>query len=93
MSVAGSRHLSSWRIVNVIVILFLTFGILTFNVINYEQSFITPIQLYFNSYLEKFIKIGNPFLMVCNFLLAIILFVIGLVIDIKRKKEIKGQAK
>ena len=86
-AIAGLRHVSKWRLVNVVLMFYSMFLILFLNIYSYFESFLTPLVVYMNGILEKVIRVENPFLLTSNLLLAFIFALTGLLIDINRKRN------
>lgn len=86
---AGLRHVSKWRLVSLIFVGYYSFGVIIFNGLCYSDFIVTSVQDAVNGILKNYIHVGNPFLVICNLLLAVIFAVIGLVLDVHRKAELK----
>lgn len=86
LSVAGLRHLSKWRLINVLLLICATVCIVVFNIFSYENSVLDTAKQAVNSKMG-FLPLKNPFAALCNIAVFVIFTVLGLIIDIHRKSE------
>ncbi len=87
MATAGLRHLSNWRLLNVLSVMFFTILILVFNILAYTNPVLLSINDVFKPFVKNLPPIVNLFAVLCNLLTLIIFSVVGLIIDLKRKRE------
>ncbi len=90
LSLAGMRHISKWRLVNVMVITYASALILEINILYDKIGFLVPIANKINELFARFTFFTNPFLAVFNILIFLIFAITGLLIDIKRKRQPKA---
>ena len=78
VSLAGIRHISKWRLINVISITYCAVLIIALNLL-------CPPVPSVNRLFAKLTFVANPFLALCNLLIFVLFALTGLVIDIRRK--------
>lgn len=86
ISVAGLRHLSQWRLVNLISVSCATILIVLFNNLAYTSSVLNPAADFMNELLSPVRVQGtNPFAVLVNLLIFITFAITGIICDIKHK--------
>ena len=79
VAVAGLTRLSRWRLKNALWVVVATLGIIVLNVLVYTQSFFEPVSTFLEGAVSKIPQVKNPLVVLVNFVIFIVLFVIGLV--------------
>ena len=86
LSVAGLRHVSKWRLINVLMLICATVCIVVFNIFAYTESAMESVKNTVNG-IASFLPSKNPFAAIVNVLIFVLFTIIGFVIDIHRKSE------
>ena len=92
LSVAGLRHISSWRLVNVLMIICFALAVFTFNIECYTGTIFSLPQKFFTDLFGGLPFLVNPFVSICNVFLFIVFTSLGFIIDIRRKGDFDSQA-
>lgn len=82
ISVVALKRLSHYRLINALVVLYVSFIIVGFNIVGYQSSFITPLVSGANDFLCKIPGIRsleNPFVVLCNIITTVLFGIIGVV--------------
>jgi len=86
LSVIGLRRVTNWRLLNTFLVIFSTAGIVFFNALCYgTNSPFGKIPGIVNDWFKQTTFLHNPFVVVCNILLAFFFIILGLCIDIFKK--------
>ena len=84
LSVVGLRQISKWRIIDLVLVVGVTAGILALNILGYTNSFMDPIKAKVDGMLPT---IKNPLLVLLNILICIICLCIGIIVSAKRSRQ------
>ncbi len=84
LSVVGLRQLSKWRIINLILVVSVTVGILALNIIGYTKSFMDPLKAKVDGIVPQ---LNNPLIVLLNVLICIICLCIGIIVAAKRNRQ------
>lgn len=96
LAVVGLRRFSQWRMVSVISIIFVTFGVLLFNIAGYTSPAVVQAETSINDVLTKIpplrslARIGNPCVMLANIVFFLILTAAFFAFEFKNRKFIEG---
>ena len=89
LSVAGVRHISKWRLVNLVAISFFSIAIVVINNLIYTDSIMNPVTNFMNDLLSGVpIKTANPFAVLFNLLTFLVLTIAGIIRDIQHRIEV-----
>lgn len=92
MGVIGVRHVSQWRLVNVLLVAGITLGIIVGNTLGYVNPAMVGFEKSFNIFFDKIGllrrlgSVGNPFIIFCNIFIFIILLVVFFVFERKHRE-------
>ena len=95
LGVLGLRHVSQWRLVNALIVVLVTFGIIVGNILGYVNPIMGNMEKSFNDVFAKIAifkslcAVGNLFIMLCNLFIFIILLVIFIVFE-KNSMEVES---
>ena len=96
LAVVALRRFSQWRLVSVISIIFVTFGVLAFNIACYADNSITNMNGPINEVLTKIpplkslAKIGNPCVILSNIIFFLVLTAAFFAFEFKNRKFVEG---
>lgn len=89
LAVAGVRHISKWRLVNLVAISFFSIAIIVINNLIYTDSIMNPVTNFMNNLLSGVpIKTANPFAVLFNLLTFLVLTIAGIIRDIHHRIEV-----
>ena len=80
ISIVGVKGINKYPLLNALNIVYLTLIIISFNVLGYQTSFMTPMVKGANDFLSKIGSLGNlpnPFIFLCNIVITIFMTVMG----------------
>ena len=96
LAVVALRRFSQWRLVSVISIIFVTFGVLAFNIACYADYAVTNMNGPINEILTKIpplkslARIGNPCVILANIVIFLILTAAFFAFEFKNRKFVEG---
>ena len=96
LAVVALRRFSQWRLVSVISIIFVTFGVLTFNVVCYTGYAVTDMDGPINELLTKIpplwslCRVGNPCVILANIVFFFVLVGAFFAFEFKNRKFVEG---
>lgn len=96
LAVVALRRFSPWRMVSVISIIFVTFGMMAFNIAGYANSGLVAVENSINEVLTKIpplrtlARISNPCVMLTNIVVFIILTAAFFAFEFKNRKYTEG---
>jgi len=89
LAVAGIRHISKWRLVNLVAISVFSIAIIVINNLIYTDSIMNPVTNFMNDLLSNVpVKTTNPFAVLFNILTFVVLTIVGIIRDIKHRIEV-----
>jgi hypothetical protein len=97
LAVVALRRFSPWRLVSVISIIFVTFGVLAFNILGYVNKSVVGVENSINDVLTKLpplktlSQMGNPCVVLANIVVFIILTVAFFAFEFKNRKFVEGE--
>ncbi|MBO4320083.1 MAG: hypothetical protein J5857_06395 [Treponema sp.] len=84
LSVVGLRQISKWRIIDLVLVIGVTAGILVLNILGYTNSFMDPLKAKVDGIVPN---VKNPLLVMINIIICIICLCIGIIISAKRSHQ------
>ena len=91
VSVVGMTRLSRWRLKNALWVVVASLGIIVLNVLIYTQSFFEPVSAFLEGAVSKIPQVKNPLVVLVNFVIFIVFFIIGLVSYGKFRKKSRDE--
>ena len=84
LSVVGLRQLSKWRLIDLVLVVSVTVGILALNILGYTNSFMDPLKAKVDGIVPN---VKNPLIVLLNIIICIICLCIGIIIAAKRSRQ------
>ena len=85
LSVIGLRRITSWRLLNTFMVIFATIGILVLNALYYGTGIFGHVPIIVDGWFRKTTFLQNPFMVICNSVIAIVFLAWGLCLDLFKK--------
>ncbi len=96
LAVVALRRFSQWRLVSVITIIFVTFGVIAFNIAGYVNPAVVSVEDTINGVLTKIpplaalAKLGNPCVVLANIIVFLILVAAFFAFEFKNRTFVEG---
>lgn len=84
LSVVGLRQISKWRLIDLVLVIGVTAGILVLNILGYTNSFMDPLKAKVDGIVPN---LNNPLLVLLNIIICIICLCIGIIVSAKRSRQ------
>lgn len=98
IAVIGLRYVSKWRLVDVMLVICVTTGIIAFNLLGYTNSSFAAVSDSVNGVLNKLglfrklTAVGNPSVVFCNILIFIVLTAAAVIFERGHQKQLSAES-